>query len=397
MRAVVFSGTGDGRSVAEYLNDKKIPADVCVATDYGSSVMPPMDFVQVHTGRLDSGQMMGIIDSADFVIDATHPYAVDVSKNIVAACDALSVEYIRLLRDDRYFDDAVYADSIDDAVDYLKNTKGGIFVSTGSKELEKYCCLGGDRLTARVLPAKESMQKCSTLDINDVIYKMGPFDVEQNLRDFKNSGASWLVTKNSGSAGGLAQKIEAARRLGMGIIIIKRPEQGEGMTVNQVKKYIDKKTEGGLKFPLFIDLRGKNVLVVGGGKIGTRRIKTLLTFGARVVVVSPGDLDSEITGKVEHIQRCFAESDVDGMLLVVGATDSRPVNRSIYNACIKNNIPVSIADCIAECTFFFPAVCTDNRLSIGITSDGSRHGLVSDAAKKIRSLLNNEKNQDRQP
>lgn len=420
MRAVVFSGTSDGRYIAEYLNSKKINTTVCVASEYGSNIMPPMPFVKVHWGRLDVRAMHDFVCGADFVIDATHPYATEVTKNIRAACGAAGVEYVRLLRDKGSVSGNVTTvPSIDAAVDYLADKDGMIFVSTGSKELEKYCPLGVERLVARVLPAEPSRQKCSQLGIKNVIYGMGPFDEEQNLADFRHWNTSWLVTKNSGREGGFYQKISAAKRLNMGVIVIERPMEKDGMPADMVKKYIDdrllrsesvldlektgvaagcsgalseEKNCGDLRFPMFISLRHKPVLVVGAGKIGTRRIRVLLDFGARVRVVSPQIADEDIIDKVEYIKREFEEGDVCGMLLAVGATDDRAVNHRVYKACMKQNIPVSIADCREECTFFFPAVCTAQNISVGVASDGENHRLVRETAKKIRGLLNNEDN-----
>lgn len=144
-------------------------------------------------------------------------------------------------------------------------------------------------------------------------------------------------------------------------------------------------TESKFRFPLFIDLIGKKVVVIGGGKIAGRRIDTLLRFGANVTVVAP-----ELLGAPEGVQwtaRKFEENDLAGATLAVAATDNRAANHAVYEEAIRFGIPVSIADCPEECTFYFPAVCFGENLVAGVVSNGSDHTLTSRAAMEIRQVL----------
>lgn len=144
-----------------------------------------------------------------------------------------------------------------------------------------------------------------------------------------------------------------------------------------------------LKFPLFIDLTDKKAVVVGGGKIAVRRIKTLLLFGARVKAVAESFIEKEDNPNIEYIEKSYEEKDLEGAFIVVGATDKREINHRIYVYCKENGILHSIADKKEECDFYFPAVCTNEKLSIGITSDGSDHSLVRKTAEEIRRLIGN--------
>lgn len=145
-----------------------------------------------------------------------------------------------------------------------------------------------------------------------------------------------------------------------------------------------------MKFPLFIDLEGKSVLVVGGGKVAVRRINTLLKFGAYIKVVSPAIYREKIEGDVVHIKRNFEKADIDGVFMVVGATGDRKVNHLIYTLCKDKNIFCSIADCKEECNFYFPAVCLNDKLSVGLVSDGNNHALVKNTAEKIRGIIEDD-------
>ena len=109
------------------------------------------------------------------------------------------------------------------------------------------------------------------------------------------------------------------------------------------------------RFPLFIDLTGQKVVLVGGGTIALRRARTLLQFGAQVVVIAP-TLHPDMP-PVTHIPRPYQPGDLAGATLAVAATDCRETNRQVGQEAHTRSIPVSVADDPSACTFFFPAVC----------------------------------------
>ena len=247
MTVIVFSGTSDGREIASFLSKNHIKTGVSVATEYGEMVMDEMFLpdVTVYTGRLDTDEMEKLIRDYTLVVDATHPYAVNVTKNIIEACKKTGTEYIRMLRADTQDSDSAYdmtAGSVREAAEYLaENAAGRIFVSTGSKELQEYTIIPdyNNRLIARVLPTEEARIKCEKLGIWHAIYELGPFSYEQNKEAFQNNSADWLVTKSAGRAGGFEEKIQAARDLGMKIIVIRRPlEDEKGYSMEEVKQIL---------------------------------------------------------------------------------------------------------------------------------------------------------------
>lgn len=141
------------------------------------------------------------------------------------------------------------------------------------------------------------------------------------------------------------------------------------------------------KFPIFVDMENKTVLVVGGGNVAQRRINTLLQFGCNVIAVAP-KFNGEVDKKgLNVIRREFIESDIDGKFLVVSATDNRMVNHRVAELAKKAGIPVSVADCSEECTFFFPAVALGEKLTAGIVSDGTDHSAVRRFAERIREII----------
>lgn len=139
------------------------------------------------------------------------------------------------------------------------------------------------------------------------------------------------------------------------------------------------------RFPLFINLDKQPCLVVGGGEVAMRRIEVLKSFGASVTAIAPSFADEPQDVKLVH--REYEPGDARGMVLAVAATNDRIVNSSIADECRHASIPVSVADCPEECSFFFPAVCMGEKLTAGVVSDGSDHSLTARGAQAIRKLL----------
>ena len=161
-------------------------------------------------------------------------------------------------------------------------------------------------------------------------------------------------------------------------------------------------------FPMFIDIEGKHILVVGAGKIALRRVQTLLQFRARIKVIAkeiPKEqkeafhlLVSE--GKIVLEEKAFEESDLtEAFFLVLAATNVKKLNHEICMLCRKRKILANTATDRTDCDFYFPAVAVQEELVVGITGDGSDHRKVAETAARIRKVLEMEhevKNQSRQ-
>lgn len=161
-------------------------------------------------------------------------------------------------------------------------------------------------------------------------------------------------------------------------------------------------------FPMFIDIGGKHILVVGAGKIALRRVQTLLQFRARIKVIAkeiPKEqkeafhlLVSE--GKIVLEEKAFEESDLtEAFFLVLAATNVKKLNHEICMLCRKRKILANTATDRTDCDFYFPAVAVQEELVVGITGDGSDHRKVAETAARIRKVLemeHEEKNQSRQ-
>ena len=139
------------------------------------------------------------------------------------------------------------------------------------------------------------------------------------------------------------------------------------------------------RFPLFLDLKGKKAVIVGGGKIALRRAGVLLSFGADVTIIAP-KCEAAPEGAA-FLQRPYEPGDLAGAFLAVAATNCREVNFQVGQEAKKAGIFVSVADRKEESTFFFPAICTGSGLISGVVSQGEEHKKTAAAARKIRTVL----------
>ena len=144
-------------------------------------------------------------------------------------------------------------------------------------------------------------------------------------------------------------------------------------------------------FPMFISLSGEKVAVVGAGKIACRRVKSLLPFGAEITVIAPTicpelhDLAQQ--GRIRWEKRRYAAGDLTGARLVVSAADDRAVNHAVYLEAKAAAIPVSVADCKEESTFYFPGIAREGAVVAGVTASGTDHSLARQAAAAVRECL----------
>lgn len=245
-KILLFAGTTEGRNLAEFLEKNQIPTEVCVATQYGETLLEEGKYLHVHAGRLDETEMEQQIQKQQItlVIDATHPYAVIVSQNIRRACSRTGTEYIRLARKEtdaswkQEMEDVTEVASVAEAVAFLAKKEGRIFAATGSKELSAYQVIPDyqDRVVARVLSTPEAVSECAMLGFSgkNLICMQGPFTEDLNVAMLRQAQASWMVTKESGKAGGFLEKLRAAKKAGAKLVVIKRPgERSEEIAEDQ--------------------------------------------------------------------------------------------------------------------------------------------------------------------
>jgi precorrin-2 dehydrogenase/sirohydrochlorin ferrochelatase len=144
-------------------------------------------------------------------------------------------------------------------------------------------------------------------------------------------------------------------------------------------------------FPLFIDLKGRKCIIIGGGNVAARKVEILLQFGAHLVVISPKlipELEAyKEKGAFIHIDRLYCDKDIEGAFLVIAATSDNEANERIYNTAVKLNIFVNVVDDPEKCTFLFPSVIKKDDLVIGVSTSGSFPMLSKALRKKIENIV----------
>lgn len=236
----VFAGTTEGRELVEFLSGQPVSVTACVATEYGQTLLHPGKNLTISAQRLTREEMEDLFqrEAFDLVVDATHPYASVVTENIAAACQATGREYLRLNRSaSAQAEEAVFVENISAAVAYLDGTQGSILLTTGSKELSQFAALRGfsQRVYARVLPMEESLHLCrkAGLPPAHILAMQGPFSREMNTAMLRWLDGKYLVTKDSGTAGGFDEKRAAARDAGAKLVVIGRPPQRAGLSFGE--------------------------------------------------------------------------------------------------------------------------------------------------------------------
>jgi len=144
-------------------------------------------------------------------------------------------------------------------------------------------------------------------------------------------------------------------------------------------------------FPVFLDLEKRNCLVVGGGRIAARKAALLLRAGAAVQVVAP-QLCDELAGlandgRIGHLQREFADADIEGKVLVIAATDREAVNRRVSELATARNVPVNVVDQPELCSFIVPSVIDRSPVQVAVSTGGSSPVLARLLRARLESYV----------
>lgn len=246
---IIFGGTTEGRRLAEFCGEHKIQTVVCVVSEYGEMLVPESPSVRVIRRALEKDEMeaLFVAEKPSLVLDATHPYARVVTENVTQVCQKMGIVWYRVLRkselETKNADSIVTVDSVDQAVEWLKSHEGTVLVTTGSKELVKYTAIPDykERIFARILPDSQALLNSETLGFprNHMIAMQGPFSLEMNIATMRMTGANYLVTKESGHAGGFLDKIHAAEAVGATALVIGRPLKETGISLEEACQYLE--------------------------------------------------------------------------------------------------------------------------------------------------------------
>ncbi|MDO4490985.1 MAG: bifunctional precorrin-2 dehydrogenase/sirohydrochlorin ferrochelatase [Lachnospiraceae bacterium] len=144
-------------------------------------------------------------------------------------------------------------------------------------------------------------------------------------------------------------------------------------------------------FPVFIDISEKKIVVVGAGKIGSRRIRTLLDFNDHITVIAP-EAQPEILelaqeGRINWIRQNYERELILDADMVLACTDDPELNSGIYSVCKCLGIQINVCSDKNKCDFYFPGVVHDENVVIGITASGADHHQAKEVREKIEKIL----------
>ena len=234
---LLLAGTSDARALAVEIKKQGYQLLATVVTENAAGELREAG-IEAQSGRLTEAAMVSLIQvkEVQVVVDASHPFAEEASKNAMNAAKQFGIPYIRYERESQTFqyDKMIVAESYEVAAEIAATKKGVVMLTTGSKTLQIFTkkLLGKPdiRLICRMLPRADNMEKCEQLGFpqKNIIAIQGPFTKEFNQALYKQYGVTVMITKESGKAGSVDEKVEAAMELGIEIIMIRRPNINYG-------------------------------------------------------------------------------------------------------------------------------------------------------------------------
>lgn len=229
---LIMAGTADGRELVLKAALQGHQIIVTTATEYGAQLLTGYGQQQAQAERLDVDGLTTFIRKhyINTLIDATHPYAEAASRTAISACQITGCRYMRYERQVTYLDnftgELIRVAEYSQAASRAAELTGNILLTTGSKTLSTFIdVLGVERLVARVLPTPSVLQHCTELGLkpSQIIAMQGPFSEALNIALIEQFDINLLMTKDSGEAGGMQEKLSAAAHCGIPVMLIDRP------------------------------------------------------------------------------------------------------------------------------------------------------------------------------
>ncbi|HDL14831.1 MAG TPA: precorrin-6A reductase [Euryarchaeota archaeon] len=231
---MLLGGTTEGREIAALLEERDYPFFITVTTTFGESLLEGGDILR---RKLNKDNMLRVIKDREvkLIIDATHPFAVEASRNAIYAAKMTGVEYLRYERESFLPENAICVSDIKEAGE-LSVCFSNIFYTAGSKGLSEFLSALGqeNRVVVRIIPTPEVIAEVEALGIarENIVAMKGPFSRALNRALFSEFGADAVISKESGEKGGLREKACACSDLDIPLIIIRRPGMEYPRAVN---------------------------------------------------------------------------------------------------------------------------------------------------------------------
>jgi precorrin-2 dehydrogenase / sirohydrochlorin ferrochelatase len=147
-------------------------------------------------------------------------------------------------------------------------------------------------------------------------------------------------------------------------------------------------------YPIYLDIEGRDVLIIGGGNVCARKAETMMKYGARVTIVSP-EFTDEIegwsrAGVLQLRRKTYEEADLGGASVVIASTDDPCVNARIARDCRRRKIPVNVVDVTHLCEFIVPAIVERGSIQIAISTGGKSPALARTLKEDLQKFVGPE-------
>lgn len=226
----VIGGTKDSREFLEKFSSIDQDIIVTTATEYGGKLLAGLP-VKVFSEKLPLEKMREFVEknSIHMIIDMSHPYATEVSKNAIEISEEYKLKYYRFEREEIIISPDQYSEffSIEELIKYCEKQEGNILVTLGSNAIEKFSQVKDlGKYYFRILPKWEMIKKCEDIGIlpKNIIAMQGPFTKEMNEAMIDQLNIKYLVSKRAGATGGELEKIEACNSKKIEVVLLDKPK-----------------------------------------------------------------------------------------------------------------------------------------------------------------------------
>lgn len=242
-------GTSEGKRILSLLNKYTEDIFITTATAYGGELLKEYKYKVLNTKPLDYDDLKkALIDNGvTLLVDASHPYAEEITENAKKACQEISVGYMRyerpsIIKKYKNQEQIIQVESYEELKDKLLNIKGCILNTTGSRNIDKIKSLNLDnRIIHRVLPTAKVMENIISqgTKVEDIIAIKGPISYELNCAFIKEYDAKAIILKDSGKEGGTEEKLLAAVDSGIYAFVLKRKKLKDENVYSDEKNLVD--------------------------------------------------------------------------------------------------------------------------------------------------------------
>ena len=226
----VIGGTKDSRDFLEKFIKYDSDIIVSTATEYGAKLIENLP-IKISSEKMDKEAMLKFVDDNKItkVIDISHPYAFEVSKNAMEVAEEKNIKYFRFEREEVNILPKKYKkfEDIESLIKYIENLEGNILVTLGSNNVPLFKDLKNlSNIYFRILPRWDMVKRCEDNNIlpKNIIAMQGPFTENMNVAMMEQLNIKYLITKKAGDTGGEREKVNACDKLDVEIIYLDKKE-----------------------------------------------------------------------------------------------------------------------------------------------------------------------------